>query len=404
MKDWGVVNSGVKLELDQMMKKKSSAVTGLTSGIEHLFKKNGVTYFKGEGSFKDKNTLLVNGEEIKTKNTVIATGSDPVELPFLKFDEETIVSSTGALSLKQVPKKMAVVGGGVIGLELGSVWSRLGAQVDVIEFADQICPTLDHEVSKTFKQILTKQGLKFNMSTKVVSGEKNKNGGVTLTMEPVKGGAAKSVDYDVVLVSVGRKAYTSNLGLDKIGVKTDKLGRVEIDNHFSTGVEGVYAIGDVVRGPMLAHKAEDEGLAIAETLAGGVGHINYDAIPGVIYTAPEVADVGMNEQTLKEKGIKYKVGKFPMMANSRARTIGRADGFVKILADAETDKVLGVHIIGEAAGELIAEASLALEYGASAEDLYRTVHAHPTFSEAIKEAAMLASSSEGGKPGKCIHF
>lgn len=401
MSSWGINNTGLSVDLQKMMDRKTSSVNGLTQGIEHLFKKYGVTYIKGEGSFKDKNTILVNGkEEISTKNTVIATGSEPIELPFLRFDEEKIVSSTGALSLKEVPKKLAVIGGGVIGLELGSVWGRLGSEVQVIEFADQICPNLDVEVSKTFKQILTKQGLKFMMSTKVVSGEKNNKGGVTLQVEPVSGGEKKSLDFDVVLVSVGRRAFTKGLGLENIGVKTDKQGRIEVNDHLFTGVEGIYAIGDCIRGPMLAHKAEDEGIAIAEYLAGGVGHVNYDAIPGVIYTSPEVADVGKTEQKLKAEGIEYRVGKFPMMANSRARTIGRGDGFVKVLTDAKTDRILGVSIIGECAGELIAEATLALEYGASAEDLARTVHAHPTFAEASREAYLMASSAFG----KAIHF
>mmetsp|Transcript_6970 Transcript_6970/g.10204 ORF Transcript_6970/g.10204 Transcript_6970/m.10204 type:complete len:497 (+) Transcript_6970:141-1631(+) len=404
-KEWGIEGAeNLSVNLDQLMSKKDEAVTGLTQGIEGLFKKNKVDYVKGWGKIKDKNTIEVEGKEYGTKNIIIATGSEPTELPFMPFDEEKIVSSTGALALKEIPKKMVVVGGGVIGLELGSVWSRMGAEVTVVEYAPEICPFLDNEVAKEFNKILKKQGINFHLSTGVTGFSKNDDGTVTLNLE--KAPTAKksqktpeTIDADVVLVSVGRKPYTEGLGLENVGVETDKLGRVVTDKNLKTNVEGIYAIGDVTDGVMLAHKAETEGEILVESIAEGKQfEVNYNAIPSVIYTHPEVADVGASEQELKEQGIKYKVGKFPMMANSRARANFDTAGFVKILSDAETDRVLGVHIVSSVAGELIGEVTLAVDYGGSAEDIARTCHAHPTVSEAIKEAAMLAHE------GKCIHF
>lgn len=383
-KKWGINVENVKMDIDTMMKKKEQAVTGLTRGIEGLFKKYGVTYVKGHGKITGKQEITVDlleggkQEKISSKNIIIATGSEPTPLPFLPFDEERVVSSTGALSLKQVPKEMFVIGAGVIGLEMGSVWNRLGTKVTVIEFLDRITPFLDSEVGKNFQKILEKQGMSFMLGTKVVSASKDGNG-VSLTVEPAKGGEKKSLRADVMLVSIGRRPYTENLGLEIVGVKKDERGRVIVDEHLrAVGTEGIWGIGDVVAGPMLAHKAEEEGIAVAETIAGKKGHVNYNAIPSVIYTNPEVANVGFSEEELKQKGIAYNVGKFPFMANSRARTNDEPDGFVKILTDKETDRVYGIHIIGANAGEQIAEAVLALEYGASAEDIARTCHAHPT--------------------------
>ena len=396
---WGLQNGEkVTMDIDQMMKSKMESVNGLCGGIEYLFKKNGVTYLKGEGRFTGKGNNMecvpVNGVgketiSVEPKNVIIATGSEPIPLPFAPFDEEVMVSSTGALSLKKVPKNMVVVGGGVIGLEMGSVWARLGSNVTVVEFMDRCSPFLDNDAGKAIVASLSKhEKIKFMTNTKVVAADVSKSG-CKLTVEPAKGGDKKTLDCDACLVSVGRKPHTSNLNLDKVGVKTDKRGFVEIQDNWSTSTKGIYAIGDVVnKGPMLAHKAEDEGIAIAEQLAGKHGHVNYDVIPGVIYTTPEVAWVGKSEQEVKEAGIKYKVGKFDFRANSRAKTINRIDGFVKVIVDASTDKVLGVHIVNDQAGELIAEAGLAMEYGASSEDIGRTCHAHPTLSEAIKEAAM----------------
>jgi len=400
-KKWGITVENVKMDVNTMMKKKEQAVTGLTKGIEVLFKKNGVTYVKGHGKITANQEITVETmdgkqEKIFAKNIVIATGSEPTPLPFLPFDEKRIVSSTGALSMEQAPKKMFIIGAGVIGLEMGSVWSRLGTEVVVVEFLDRITPFLDAEVGKTFQKVLEKQGMKFMLGTKVVAADKT-DSGVSLTIEPAKGGEKQTLTADVMLVSIGRKPYTDNLGLESVGVKKDERGRIVVDEHLSTGVEGVWGIGDVITGPMLAHKAEEEGIAVVETIAGKKGHVNYNAIPSVIYTNPEVANVGFSEEELKQKGIAYKVGKFPFLANSRARTNDEAEGFVKVLADKETDKVYGIHIIGPNAGEQIAEAVLALEYGASAEDIARTCHAHPTLSEAVKEAALMASE------GKAIH-
>ena len=387
----GIEVGAVKLNLNKMMKNKDKAVTILTKGVEFLLKKNKVTYFKGTGSFKSKNEILVKDHHnneilLKTDNVIIATGSDPVSLPGVKFDEKVIVSSTGALNLEQVPKKMVVVGGGYIGLEMGSVWSRLGAEVQVVEFLDHITPGMDKEISNEFMKILKKQGIKFNMQNKVESIKNNKLGAVVSTVD--KNGNKNNFECDVVLISVGRKPNTKNLNLDTIGVKLDERKRIETDKMFKTNIENIYAIGDVISGPMLAHKAEDEGIAVAENIAGQSGHVNYDTIPGVVYTTPEVASIGKTEEQLKEKNIKYKIGKFSFMANSRAKAIDEAEGFVKILADEKTDKVLGAHLIGPHAGELIAEIGIAMEFGASSEDIARTCHAHPTFSEAVKEAAL----------------
>ena len=387
----GIEVGEVKLNLEKMMKNKDKAVSTLTKGVEFLFKKNKVTHLKGIASFKSKNKIsIVNKEKkeisIETDNVIISTGSEPVSLPGTKFDEETIVSSTGALSLKKIPKKMVVVGGGYIGLEMGSVWSRLGSEVHIIEFLDHITPGMDKEISKEFMKILQKQGIKFHMQTKVDSIKKNKNGAVVSTTN--KEGKKVNFECDVVLISVGRKSYIKNLNLEAVGVALDQKKRIKTDKNFLTNVKNIYAIGDVIKGPMLAHKAEEEGIAVAENIAGQSGHVNYDVIPGVIYTSPEVAAIGKTEEQLNELNIKYKIGKFPFMANSRAKAIDQSEGFVKILSDQTTDKVLGAHIIGNHAGEMIAEIAIAMEFGASSEDIARTCHAHPTFSEALKEAAL----------------
>jgi dihydrolipoamide dehydrogenase len=326
-------------------------------------------------------------QEIAAKNIVIATGSDVISIPSLPIDEKRIVSSTGALTLGEVPKSMVLVGGGVIGLEMGSVWQRLGAKVTVVEFLDRIMPGMDGEVSKQMQRILQKQGMAFKLSTKV-TGAKVTAKGVTLTVEPAAGGAAETIETDIVLVAIGRRPYTDGLGLKEAGVAVDGKGRVEIDAHFQTNVKGIYAIGDAVQGPMLAHKAEDEGMAVAEILAGQHGHVNYDAVPSVVYTWPEVASVGKTEEQLKGEGVAFKIGKFPFTANGRARAQNNTDGFVKILADATTDRVLGVHMIGPSVGELVGEMALAIEFGASSEDIARTCHAHPTLTEAVREAAL----------------
>ena len=387
----GIEVGDVKLNLDKMMKSKDKAVTVLTKGVEFLFKKNKVTYFKGYGSFKSKNEILIKDNEnketiIQSEKTIIATGSVASSLPGIEIDEQKIVSSTGALKLEKVPNKMVVVGGGYIGLEMGSVWSRLGSEVQVVEFLDHITPGMDTEISLEFMKILKKQGIKFNMQNKVELIKKNKSGLVVSTVD--KDGKKNNFDCDVVLIAVGRKANTEGLNLEAIGVELDNRKRIKTDKSFKTNLENIYAIGDVIVGPMLAHKAEDEGIAVAENIAGQSGHVNYDTIPGVIYTTPEVASIGKTEEQLKDSKIKYKVGKFSFMGNSRAKAIDDAEGFVKILADEITDKVLGAHIIGPHAGELIAEIGIAMEFGASAEDIARTCHAHPTFSEAVKEAAL----------------
>jgi dihydrolipoamide dehydrogenase len=390
LKKIGIETGEIKLNLSKMMENKDKVVTTLTKGVEFLFKKNKISYFKGIGSFKNSNEISIvkDGKEttITTGNTIISTGSEPASLPGINFDEEKILSSTGALSISSLPKKMIVVGGGYIGLEMGSVWSRLGTEVQVIEFLENITPGMDKEISNEFMKILKKQGMKFNLNTKVEKVTK-KNNGVVIEISN-KNGDKNKLEADVVLISVGRKPFTSNLNLENIGVELDKKGRVKVNKNFQTNVKNIYAIGDVIEGPMLAHKAEEEGIAVAELIAGQSGHVNYDVIPGVVYTSPEVASVGKTEEQLKEKGISYKIGKFPFAANSRAKAIDDPEGFVKILADSVTDKVLGVHIIGPHAGEMIAEMSVAMEFGASSEDIARTCHAHPTFSEAIKEAAL----------------
>ena len=387
----GIEIGSLNLNLDKMMKNKEKAVTVLTKGIEFLFKKNKITYFKGTGSITKTNQVSISStnnqnEVVDAKNIIIATGSEAVSLPGTDFDEEKIVSSTGALSLKSVPKKLVIVGGGYIGLEMGSVWSRLGSEVQVVEFLDHITPGMDKEISNEFQKILKKQGINFNLKTKVESISKNKNSVIVKTTD--EQGNKKQLDCDVVLISVGRKPNTSNLNLEKIGVEKDQKGRIKVNKNFQTKVKNIFAIGDVIEGPMLAHKAEDEGMAVAEIIAGQSGHVNYDIIPGVVYTSPEVASIGKTEEQLKSSNMDYKVGKFPFMANSRAKAIDEPEGFVKILADSKTDRVLGVHIIGPHAGEMIAEMAIAMEFGASSEDIARTCHAHPTFSEAIKEAAL----------------
>ncbi len=384
---YGITTGGVKLDLAGMMKYKDSVVEANTKGIEFLFKKNKVDWLKGAGKITGKGKVDVDGTSYDAKNIVIATGSDVTGLPGIEIDEEKIVSSEGALKLGKVPENLVVIGGGVIGMELGSVWQRLGANVTVIEFVDQILPGMDGEVRKEANKIFKKQGIKLKLSSKVTSAKSTKKG-VELSVEPAAGGDAETMNADVVLVAVGRKAFTDSLGLDSVGVETDERGRVKTDGHFKTNVEGVYAIGDVIAGPMLAHKAEDEGFILAEILDGQSGHIDYNLIPGVVYTYPEVANVGKTEEQLKEEGVAYKSGKFPFMANGRARAINMTDGFVKILADAKTDKVLGCHIIGPEAGTLIAEIVIAMEFGASSEDIARTCHAHPTLQEVVKEAAL----------------
>tara|TARA_Y100000591_G_scaffold236252_1_gene206992 strand:+ start:213 stop:1613 length:1401 start_codon:yes stop_codon:yes gene_type:complete len=387
----GIEVGEVKLNLSKMMKSKEKAVTVLTKGVEFLLKKNKVTYFKGKGSFKSKNEILINGKDgeetlIKTEKTIIATGSVPVSLTGVEFDEKIIVSSTGALKLDQVPKKMIVIGGGYIGLEMGSVWSRLGAEVHVIEFLDHITPGMDKEISQEFMKILKKQGIIFHMQHRVERIKKDKYSAIVSTIDIE--GNKKDFESDVVLVSVGRKPNISGLNIEKIGIELDDKKRVKTNENFQTNIRDIYAIGDVISGPMLAHKAEDEGIAVAEIIVGQSGHVNYETIPGVIYTKPEVASIGLTEEQLISKKIKYKIGKFSFMANSRAKAIDDTEGFVKILADEKTDKVLGAHLIGPHAGELIAEIGIAMEFGASSEDIARTCHAHPTFSEAVKEAAL----------------
>ena len=387
----GIETGDVKLNLNRMMTNKSKSVQILTKGVEFLFKKNKVTYIKGKGVLFSKNDVVVYQDSKKTsyksKNIVIATGSSSVSLSGINIDEKNIISSTGALSLEKVPTNLVIIGGGYIGLEMGSVWSRLGSKVTVIEYLDHITPGMDREISKEFQKILTKQGIKFLLENKVTS-VKNKNNQVLVDFVDNKTNKKSSLECDKVLVSVGRKPYTEGLNLTKLGIKKDKAGRIEVNKNFQTSLENIFAIGDVIKGPMLAHKAEEEGIAVAEILAGQSGHVNYDVVPGVIYTSPEVAAVGKTEEDLKNLKINYKVGKFPFLANSRAKVNNESEGFVKILADAKTDKVLGVHIIGPHCGDMIAEMALAMEFGASSEDIARTCHAHPTHTEAIKEAAL----------------
>jgi dihydrolipoamide dehydrogenase len=390
----GVEIAAPKLNLKKMMTHKDATVASNVSGVAFLFKKNKIDTYRGTGKVVAAGKVSVTGDDgkaqdIEAKNIVIATGSDVAGIPGVKvdIDEKVIVSSTGALLLDKVPGHLVVVGGGVIGLELGSVWARLGAKVTVVEFLDTILGGMDGEVSKQFQRMLGKQGFEFKLGAKVTGVTKAKKG-ATVTFEPVKGGAAETVEADAVLIATGRKPYTDGLGLKEAGVEMDERGRVKTDGHLRTNVAGIYAIGDVVAGPMLAHKAEDEGVAVAEIIAGQAGHVNYDVIPGVVYTSPEVASVGKTEEELKKAGIEYKSGKFPFTANGRARAMLHTDGFVKILVDKATDRVLGVHIVGFGAGEMIHEAAVLMEFGGSSEDLARTCHAHPTMSEAVKEAAL----------------
>jgi len=396
MEELGIEVAAPKLNLEKMLAHKDATVKSNVDGVAFLFKKNKIDAFHGIGKIVSAGKVSVTAEdgtvqEIEGKNIVIATGSDVAGIPGVKvdIDEKIIVSSTGAIALEKVPETMIVVGGGVIGLELGSVWSRLGAKVTVIEFLDKILGAMDADVSKQFQRMLGKQGIDIKLSSKVTGVEKGDKG-AKVTFEPVSGGAAQTLEADVVLISTGRIPYTAGLGLEEAGVKLDNRGRVEIDGHFKTNVEGIYAIGDVVKGPMLAHKAEDEGVALAEILAGQHGHVNYDVIPSVVYTQPEVASVGKTEEELKAAGVAYKVGKFPFTANGRARAMLATEGFAKILSDKETDRVLGGHIVGFGAGEMIHEIAVLMEFGGSAEDLGRTCHAHPTMSEAVKEAALAA--------------
>ena len=388
----GLIVKGIDVDLEKLMKAKEDTVDQLTGGIEYLFKKNKVDWLKGAGRFTAKDTIEVTAADgttstVKAKNTIIATGSGVANLPGVEIDEEKIVSSTGALELNEIPKHLVVIGGGVIGLELGSVWRRLGSEVTVVEFMDQVLPGMDMEVRKNFGRILKKQGMTLNLSSKVTEVAKT-DAGVQVTFEPVKGGDATTLDADVVLMSIGRRPYTEALGLEAIGVDMDDRGRIKTGHDFSTNVAGVYAIGDVIAGPMLAHKAEDEGVAAAENIAGLNGIVNHDVIPGVVYTYPEVASVGKTEEELKEAGVSYNSGKFPFTANSRAKANAQTDGFVKVLADKKTDRILGVHIIGADAGNMIAQAATAMEFGASAEDISLISHAHPTETEAVKEAAL----------------
>ena len=390
----GVEVSAPKLNLEKMLAHKVTTVKANTSGVEFLFKKNKIEAFTGFGIVVAAGKVSVTAEdgsvkELETKNIIIATGSDVAGLPGVQvdIDEKVIVSSTGALEFTKVPETLVVVGGGVIGLELGSVWSRLGAKVTVVEYLDKILGGMDGEVSKQFQRMLAKQGIDFKLSAKVTAVEKSGNG-AKVTFEPVKGGDAVTLEAEAVLISTGRRPYTDGLGLAEAGVAVDERGRVAINDHWQTNVAGIYAIGDVVKGPMLAHKAEDEGVAVAEIIAGQKGHVNFDVIPSVVYTQPEVASVGKTEEELKAAGIEYKVGKFPFTANGRARAMQHTDGFVKILADKATDKVLGAHILGYNAGEMIHELTVLMEFGGSSEDLARTCHAHPTMSEAVRESAM----------------
>ncbi|KRA97400.1 dihydrolipoamide dehydrogenase [Devosia sp. Root685] len=381
------------LNLPQMMNHKADVVASNVGGVDYLFKKNKITVFRGIGSIPAAGKVLVTPQsgpqtEILTKNIVIATGSVSTNLPGIEIDEKTVVTSTGALTLDKVPARLLVIGAGVIGLELGSVWARLGAQVTVVEYLDRILPGMDSEVARQFQRMLQKQGMEFKLSSKVAGVDKQEDGSLKVRVEPAKGGEVELLDADVALVAIGRKPFTEGLGLEIAGVALDERGRVHVDGHYKTSVDGIYAIGDVIAGPMLAHKAEDEGIAVAEILAGQAGHVNYAAIPSVVYTNPEVASVGKTEDELKAAGINYKIGKFPFTANGRAKAMLATQGFVKILADVETDRVLGAHIVGKNAGEMIHELVTLMEFSGAAEDLARTTHAHPTLSEAVREAAL----------------
>ena len=384
---WGIKIGKPSLNLKAMMGFKGEVVDANTKGIEFLFKKNKVDRITGAAEIVDAGQVKVGGKIYEADSIIIATGSDVASLPGIMIDEKKIVSSTGALELTEVPKTLAVIGGGVIGLEMGTVWRRLGAKVTVIEYLDNILPGMDGEVRKEALKIFKKQGIDFKLSSKVTSAKSSAKG-VDLTIEAAAGGKAETLSVDIVLMAVGRKAYTQGLGLENVGVELDERGRVKVDEFFESSVEGIYAIGDVIAGPMLAHKAEDEGVILAEMLAGQSGHIDYDKVPGVVYTWPEVAAVGKTEEQLKEAGVAYNAGKFPFMANGRARAMGMTEGFVKILADAKTDRVLGAHMIGPNVGELISEVVTVMEFGGSAEDIARTCHAHPTLSEAVKESAL----------------
>lgn len=395
-KNLGIEVDGIKFDLDKMLAHKSQSVEQNVKGLDFLMKKNKITVFRGTGRVASAGKVIVTAEDgaeqsVDTKNIVIATGSEVAGIPGVSvdFDEKTIVSSTGALSLNKVPEKLVVVGGGVIGLELGSVWARLGAEVTVVEYLDSILGGMDGEIAKQFQRLLSKQGFTFKLGAKVTAVERSGNG-ASVTFEPAKGGDAETLEADVVLVATGRKPFTDGLGLEEAGVEVDERGRIKTDGQLRTNVAGVYAIGDVITGPMLAHKAEDEGVAVAEIIAGQAGHVNYNVIPGVVYTSPEVASVGKTEEELKKDNVEYNVGKFPFSANGRARSMLQTDGLVKVLADKQTDRVLGVHILGFGAGEMIHEAAVLMEFGGSSEDLARTCHAHPTMSEAVKEAALAA--------------
>jgi dihydrolipoamide dehydrogenase len=391
----GVKMDNVSLDLEAMHAQRRDAVKGLTGGIEFLFKKNKVEWLKGHAAFANKDTVKIGEREVRAKNIVIATGSSVTPLPGVTIDQKVVVDSTGALELDKVPEHLVVIGGGVIGLELGSVWRRLGAKVTCVEYLDQILPGFDHEVRKDANRIFKKQGFEFRLSTKV-TGVEVKGGKATLTVEPAAGGEAQTIEADAVLVSIGRRPNTEGLNLEAAGLATNKRGQVEIDHDFRTSVPGIWAIGDVAPGPMLAHKAEDEGIAVAENIAGQTGIVNHDVIPSVVYTFPEIAGVGLTEELAKERG-EVKIGKFPMLANSRAKTNHEPDGFVKVIADAQTDRVLGVWVIASVAGTMIAQAAQAMEFGATSEDIAYTCHAHPTHSEALKEAAMAVT-------GKPIHI
>jgi dihydrolipoamide dehydrogenase len=392
----GVRLTGVSLDLAGMMKRKDGVVEQLTKGVAFLFKKNKVEHVIGHGRLKAGGIVEVEGRELRAKHVVIATGSEATPLPTVPIDEKRIVSSTGALALAAVPKTLAVIGAGYIGLEMGSVWARLGAKVTVVEFLDRITPGMDGEVATAFQRVLAKQGMTFRLGSKVTGAQIGADG-VALSVEPAKGGAAETLNAEIVLVAIGRRPYTENLGAKELGVVMDKRGFIEVDAHFRTAVPGIYAIGDVIPGPMLAHKAEEEGVALAEMLAGQAGHVNYETVPGVVYTWPEVASVGATEEQLKEKGIAYRVGKFPFSANSRAICNDERDGFVKILAEAKTDRILGAHIIGPEAGDMIHAVVNVMEFGGSAEDLARSFHAHPTYNEAVKEAALAVA-------GRALHM
>ncbi len=393
----GITVEKVKLDLDRMQDRKSEVVTANVKGVEFLFNKNKVTWLKGTGRIVAPGRVAVDDVEVEAKHIVIATGSESIPLSGVTVDEDRIVTSTGALEIDEVPDHLVVIGGGYIGLELGSVWQRLGAKVTVVEYLDRLVPGMDAEIGRTFQRVLGKQGLNFRLSTKVTGAQADRRG-VTLSVEPASGGPSEELHADVVLVAIGRRPYLAGLGLGRVGVELDDRGRVKTDAHFATNVPGIYAIGDVLgSGPMLAHKAEEEGVALAEILAGQPGHVNYGVIPGVVYTWPEVASLGQTEEQLKESGVDYHVGKFPFTANGRARAMGSTDGFVKILADARTDRILGAHIIGPDAGTLIAEIAIAMEFGASSEDVARTCHAHPSLNEAVKEAALAVE-------GRALHI